>query len=67
MKFAGEGIKPKASDEPGMEKSFISLFMITPVSGTMRRLPKIRLMVVVREMDMPEWSAVTMCDVPSLR
>ena len=33
MKFAGEGMKPNALEEFGMEKSFISLFIITPVSG----------------------------------
>lgn len=34
IKFEGEGTKPNALDWLGMEKSFISLFMITPVSGT---------------------------------
>lgn len=38
---------------------FISLFMITPVSGTMMELPKIRLMVVVSVSASPDLSAVT--------
>lgn len=38
---------------------FISLFMITPVSGTMTALPKIRLMVDVRVSASPDLSAVT--------
>ena len=42
-----------------MEKSFISLFIITPVSGTMRCEPKSRFTVVVSEMAIPEASAVT--------
>ena len=49
-----------------MEKSFISLFMMTPVSGTTSWLPKSRLTVVVREMAMPEASAVTTWEVPCL-
>ena len=66
MKLAGEGTKPKALVEFGMEKSFISLFMMMPVSGTMRREPKVRLMVLVEEMARPEASAVDMWDVPGL-
>jgi hypothetical protein len=50
-----------------MEKSFISLFMMTPVSGTMTRLPKRVLIVVVREMAMPDLSVTTMCEVPGCR
>ena len=50
----------------GMEKSFISLFMMTPVSGTTSWLPKSRLTVVVSEMAIPEASAVTMWEVPCL-
>lgn len=49
-----------------MEKSFISLFMMTPVSGTMSWEPKRRLTVVVREMAIPVESAVTTWDVPGL-
>lgn len=60
MKFEGEGTYPKALEELGIEKSFISLFMITPVSGTINCEPKRRLMVVVKLMAMPEASAVTM-------
>ena len=44
----------------GMEKSFISLFMITPVAGTMSWEPKRRLMVLVMLIAMPEASAVAM-------
>ena len=39
--------------QPGTEKSFISLFMITPVAGTMSWEPKRVLMVLVREMARP--------------
>lgn len=39
---------------------FISLFMITPVSGTITVDPKKRLMVVVKVMANPDASAVTM-------
>ena len=56
MKFAGEGTKPNALEAFGMEKSFISLFMMMPVSGTMSWEPKRRLMVVVREMANPSAS-----------
>lgn len=48
----------------GGEEPFISLFMITPVSGTMMWEPKKRLIVVVIERAMPEESAATMCEVP---
>ena len=34
MKLEGDGTYPKALDWLGMEKSFISSFMMTPVSGT---------------------------------
>lgn len=37
--------------------------MMTPVSGTMSCEPKSKLMVVVKEMAIPEASAVTICDV----
>lgn len=47
-----------------MEKSFISLFNMTPVSGTMTREPKRVLMVVVRLIAMPLASATTTWDVP---
>jgi len=39
--------------QPGTEKSLISLFMITPVAGTMSWEPKRVLMVLVREMARP--------------
>jgi hypothetical protein len=42
---------------PGIEKSFISLFITTPVEGTMTCEPKSVLTVLVREMAMPEASA----------
>lgn len=45
---------------------FISLFMMTPVSGTMSCEPNRRFTVVVREMAMPDASAVTTCEVPGL-
>lgn len=46
--------------ECGQERiPFISLFMITPVSGTMMELPKIRLTVVVSVSASPDLSAVT--------
>ena len=64
MKLAGEGEYPNALLESGMLKSFISLFMMTPVSGTTNREPNKRLMVVVSEIAIPEASAVTTCDVP---
>lgn len=42
----------------GIEKSFISLFTMMPVSGTMRREPNVRLIVLVEEMArQPEASA----------
>ena len=85
MKFDGEGEYPKALVCPGTEKSFISLFMMTPVSGTQslelktpsqgdRSLlwkarvtyPNNRLTVVVKEIAMPEASAVTIVEVPEL-
>ena len=44
----------------------ISLFIITPVSGTIIPEPKKRLTVVVKEVAMPEESAVTMWEVPWL-
>ena len=66
MKLAGEGTKPKELFALGVEKSSISLFMMMPVSGTMRREPKVRLMVLVEEMARPEASAVEICEVPGL-
>ena len=66
MKFAGEGTNPKALDALGMEKSFISLFMMMPVSGTMSCEPKRRLIVVVRDMASPDSSMTLMCDVPGV-
>lgn len=67
MKFEGDGTYPKALEVSGIEKSFISLFIMTPVSGTRRWEPKRRLMVVVRLMAIPEASAVTTWDVPGLQ
>lgn len=67
MKLAGEGMKPNALSVLGMEKSFISSFMITPVSGTMSLLPKRRFTVVVRLMARPARSVETMWEVPGLR
>lgn len=48
-----------------MEKSFISLFMITPVSGTISWDPKRVLIVDVMAMVRPDLSLVTEADVPS--
>lgn len=52
-------IDPKVDAIP-----FISLFMITPVSGTIIREPKKRLTVVVSDRARPDESAVTICEVP---
>lgn len=41
----------------GIEKSFISLFMMTPVVGTMSPEPKMKLMVLVKLIAIPEASA----------
>ena len=57
---------PKALEAPGMEKSFISLFMIKPVSGTIILEPNQRLMVLVSDMVMPDPSAVTTSEVPGV-
>ena len=48
----------------GMEKSFIWLLRMMPVEATMSPLPKIWLMVVVREMERVVESAVTRWEVP---
>jgi hypothetical protein len=40
--------------------------MITPVSGTMRWLPKSRLIVVITEIARPVWSAAAIWEVPGL-
>lgn len=66
MKFASVGMNPNELFLPGTLKSSISLFRMTPVSGTINRDPKIVLMVVVSEMLSPDSSAVTMCDVPGV-
>jgi hypothetical protein len=66
MKFAGDGIYPKTFKTPGIEKSFMSLFMITPVSGTMICEPSQVLMDLVRDRASPDVSAVTMCEVPGV-
>lgn len=50
--------------ELGIEKSFISSLRITPVSGTMTVDPKSRLIVVVKEIAMPDASAATISLVP---
>ena len=50
----------------GIEKSFISLFIIIPVSGTMTCEPNKRFIDVVIEMARPEESAATMCEVPGV-
>lgn len=45
---------------------FISLFIITPVSGTISCDPNSRFIVDVNDIAMPEASAVTICDVPGV-
>ena len=52
--------------EGGWDVPAISLFMMTPVSGTIILEPKKRLIVVVKEVAMPEESAVTTWEVPWL-
>jgi hypothetical protein len=59
IKFEGEAMYPKALVVFGTEKSFISLFIIKPVSGTRSPDPKRRLIVLVRETVKPDESAVT--------
>ena len=66
MKFAGDGLKPKGFFPFGNEKSFISLFMMIPVMGSISRDPKRRLTVLVSETAMPKASAVDTCEVPGL-
>ena len=60
------GKYPNAFDWPGMEKSFISLFMMTPVSGIIKCEPNRRLIVVVKDIASPELSAALICDVPGV-
>ncbi len=57
--FEGEG-------EEEEDLPFISLFMITPVSGTINWEPNRRFTVLVRLVAIPEASAVTICEVPGL-
>lgn len=64
MKFAGEGTYPNALVVLGMEKSFISSFMIIPLDGTMTCDPNRRFIVEVMVTASPVWSAVLICDVP---
>ena len=66
IKLASVGIKPNAFEEFGIEKSFISLFMMIPVSGTISWEPKKVLTVVVIEMAIASLSVVTICAVPGL-
>src|ERR1700760_1546714 len=49
-----------------MLKSFISLFMMTPVSGTITFDPKRRLIVVVRDIAIPLRSLTTTAEVPGV-
>ena len=51
---------------PGIEKSFISLFMMTPVAGTISWEPNRRLMVLVTLIASPLASAAAKCEVPLL-
>ena len=50
----------------GIEKSFISLFIMTPVAGTMSWEPNRRLMVLVMLIASPLASAAATCEVPLL-
>jgi hypothetical protein len=59
MKLFGDGSKPKKFVLPGMEKSFISLLSITPLSGSISLAPKAVLTVLVRETTSPQRSAET--------
>lgn len=59
MKLAGDAMYPIALEVPGMEKSFISLFIMRPVSGTITPEPKLRFIVLVRDIASPLASAVT--------
>ena len=61
--FVSVGIKVKRYV---MALTFISLFIITPVSGTISCDPNSRFIVVVNDIAMPEASAVTICDVPGV-
>jgi hypothetical protein len=45
--------RARAEEEAGIEKSFISLFIMTPVSGTTTRKPKRVLMVIVKMIAIP--------------
>lgn len=53
-------------DKPRNLIPSISLFITTPVSGTMTLDPKRVLTVVIVEIASPEWSATVICDVPGL-
>lgn len=66
MKLASVGMNPNELFLPGTLKSSISLFKMTPVSGTISRDPKIVLIVVVSDMLRPVSSAATMWDVPGV-
>ena len=58
IEFAEDGIKPKAFVEFGTEKSFIALFIMMPVSGTMSCEPNGRLTVLVSDTAMPDASEI---------
>jgi hypothetical protein len=59
IKFAGEGMKPNALVVFGIEKSFISLFIMSPSSGTKRREPNPVFIVLVNDIVNPEASVAT--------
>ena len=60
--LASAPIRPKALGTPGaMEKSSISLFIITPVSGMMTLLPKLVFTVAVMATQLPSPSAQEKC------
>ena len=65
-KFAGDGAYPHSLELFGMLKSFISLFITMPVSGTMTPDPTFVFTVLVMEMAKPLSSIATACEVPGL-
>jgi len=53
----GEGYKPNPFGTPGVEKSSISLFRMTPVTGSRTWLPKMKLTVEVMDTAIPVLSS----------
>ena len=61
--FVSVGVKAKRYV---IALTFISSFIITPVSGTINCDPNSRFIVVVNDIAMPDASAATICDVPGV-